>query len=176
MQPSSRTPEGQPNRCAVCGQEFRVEPSAPPGDAPCPRCGSLAWFPAAAQANDALVSEVQQLDVATKHEAIQTLVRRLGDLGRISPEACDELVSRIIAREELGATAIGRGIAIPHAKHPAVPRTVGIVGYAARGIDFNSLDGEPVKIVVLLLSPAGQSVEHLRALAWISRTLRDAYP
>jgi hypothetical protein len=130
MQPPSRTPEGRLKRCTVCGHEFRVESSEPPGDAPCPRCGSLAWFPAAVQANDALVNEVQQLDVRTKREAIQSLVRRLGELGCIPPDASDELVARIIAREDLGATAIGEGIAIPHAKHPSVPRTVGIVGCA----------------------------------------------
>ena len=44
MQPSSRTPEGEPNRCPVCCKEFRLDPSRPPGDAPCPNCGSLAWF------------------------------------------------------------------------------------------------------------------------------------
>src|SRR5262245_61157421 len=45
MTPSSRTPEGEPNRCPVCGSELRLEPSRPPGDAPCPSCGSLLWFP-----------------------------------------------------------------------------------------------------------------------------------
>jgi tetratricopeptide (TPR) repeat protein len=44
MLPSTRTPEGEPNRCQVCGKEFRLEPSRPPGDAPCPNCGSLMWF------------------------------------------------------------------------------------------------------------------------------------
>ncbi|HEY1375847.1 MAG TPA: hypothetical protein VGF55_03600 [Gemmataceae bacterium] len=45
MRPASRTPEGQPNRCPVCGRAVRLEPSCPPGDAPSPSCGSLLWFP-----------------------------------------------------------------------------------------------------------------------------------
>ena len=45
MQPASRTPEGEPNRCPICGKEVRLEPSRPPGDAPCPHCGHLLWFP-----------------------------------------------------------------------------------------------------------------------------------
>jgi hypothetical protein len=44
MEPSTRTPEGEPNRCSVCGKDVRIEPSRPPGDAPCPHCGSLLWF------------------------------------------------------------------------------------------------------------------------------------
>src|SRR5688572_28909820 len=44
MRPSSRTPEGVPNRCPVCGRRARIEPSVPPGDAPCPHCGHLLWF------------------------------------------------------------------------------------------------------------------------------------
>jgi PTS system fructose-specific IIA component/PTS system nitrogen regulatory IIA component len=136
----------------------------------------LAWFPAAARTNDALVGEVQELHVSSKHEAIRVLVRRLGELDCISPEASDAIVAKIMAREELGATGIGRGVAIPHAKHPSVRRTVGIVGYTAQGIDFNSLDGEFVRTIVLLLSPNDKPVEHLRALEWISRTLRDVQP
>ena len=45
MEPSTRTPEGEPNRCPVCGKDLRIEPSRPPGDAPCPHCGHLLWFP-----------------------------------------------------------------------------------------------------------------------------------
>ncbi len=45
MRPASRTPEGQPNRCPMCGRAVRLEPSSPPGDAPCPSCGHLLWFP-----------------------------------------------------------------------------------------------------------------------------------
>ena len=122
--PSSHTPEGQPNRCPICGNE----PSGPPGDAPCPRCGSLVWFSAAVRENEWFVDQVEPLDVATKEEAIRSLIRRLGDLGLVPLDVSDEIVATIRDREELGvADAVG-GIAIPHARHPAVCRTVGIVG------------------------------------------------
>jgi hypothetical protein len=72
--PSSRTPEGQPNRCPICGNEISVEASSPPGDAPCPRCGSLVWFSAAVRKNEWFVDQVEPLDVATKDEAIRDLI------------------------------------------------------------------------------------------------------
>ena len=65
---SSRTPEGEPNRCSVCGSEIRIDPSRPAGDAPCPHCGNLLWFP-----NDALtvVEGFQQTDLDTLLEMVQ---------------------------------------------------------------------------------------------------------
>ena len=76
-------------------------------------------------------------------------------------------------REELGSTGIGKGIAVPHTKHPSVSKLVGTVGVSADGIDFNSLDGEKVHLLFLLISPPDLPVEHLRALENISRQLRD---
>jgi mannitol/fructose-specific phosphotransferase system IIA component (Ntr-type) len=117
---------------------------------------------------------VEPLDVATKDDAIRSLTCRLGDLGLVPPDISDEIVATIRDREDLGVAGAVGGIAIPHARHPAVRRTVGIVGYSTSGIDFNSLNNEPVKTVILVLSPTDQPVEHLRALEWISRTLRNA--
>lgn len=164
-------PEGQPNRCLICGYKMTIEPSNPPGDASCPRCGSLAWFSPRTNVNEVFVGEVQELNVSTKWEAIQWLVGRLCELGRISLDASDEILPAILAREKLGSTGIGRGVAIPHAKHPSVRHAVGIIGFAANGIDFESLDGKLVNTVVLLLSPPDRPNEHLRALAWIMKVL-----
>ena len=79
----------------------------------------------------------------------------------------------IIKREELGSTGIGRGVAVPHTKHPSVERLVGTVGISHDGVDFDSLDGEKVQLLFLLISPPDRPGDHLRALENISRQLRD---
>ena len=76
-------------------------------------------------------------------------------------------------REELGSTGIGRGVAVPHTKHASVERLVGTVGVSAEGVDFNSLDGDKVQLLFLLVSPPDRPGDHLRALENISRQLRD---
>ena len=76
-------------------------------------------------------------------------------------------------REDLGSTGIGRGVAVPHTKHPSVSRLVGTVAVSHSGVDFESLDGEPVQLFFLLVSPPDRPGDHLRALENISRQLRD---
>ena len=76
-------------------------------------------------------------------------------------------------REELGSTGIGRGVAVPHTKHPSVERLVGTVAISSQGVDFASLDGEVVQLFFLLVSPPHRPGDHLRALENISRQLRD---
>ena len=85
----------------------------------------------------------------------------------------ESIVKAILKREELGSTGIGRGVAVPHTKHPSVNKLVGTVAVSAEGIDFNSLDGEKVQLFFLLISPPDRPGDHLRALENISRQLRD---
>jgi PTS system fructose-specific IIA component/PTS system nitrogen regulatory IIA component len=79
----------------------------------------------------------------------------------------------VMKREELGSTGIGRGVAVPHTKHSSVNRLIGTVGISREGVDFQSLDGEKVQILFLLVSPPDRPGDHLRALENISRQLRD---
>jgi nitrogen PTS system EIIA component len=74
---------------------------------------------------------------------------------------------------ELGSTGIGRGVAVPHTKHPSVNRLVGTVAVSPEGVDFDSLDGEKVQLFFLLISPPDRPGDHLRALENISRQLRN---
>ena len=83
------------------------------------------------------------------------------------------IVKAILKREDLGTTGIGRGVAVPHTKHPSVDKLVGTVAVSQEGIDFDSLDGDPVHLFFLLVSPPDQPGQHLRALENISRQLRD---
>ncbi len=73
-------------------------------------------------------------------------------------------------RDKMGTTGIGNGVAVPHAKHPAVSRTVGTIGLSSQGV---ALDGGAVHVLFLLLSPPDQSEHHLRLLENISRHLRE---
>jgi len=118
-------------------------------------------------------SILPDLNVPSKDLAIRTMVGSLAETGVI-PEAEQELVAdAIIRREQLGSTGIGRGIAVPHTKHGAVDRVVATMAYSREGIDFDSLDDQPVHLLLLLVSPPDNSNEHLRALEAVSRCLAN---
>lgn len=116
-----------------------------------------------------------QADVAAdnKEGVIRELVESLVQAGSLSADDMDGIIKAIMKREELGSTGIGKGIAVPHTKHAGVQKLVGTVGVSADGVDFNSLDGEKVYLLFLLISPPDRPGDHLRALENISRQLRD---
>ena len=97
-------------------------------------------------------------------------LRSVGYFKGADPE---DIVRAIQKRELLGSTGIGRGVAIPHTKHGSVDRLVGTVGISRLGVAFDSLDGEPVHVLVLLISPQDRPGDHLRALENVSRSLRE---
>ena len=121
-------------------------------------------------APDAIRSHVE---AGTKEGVIREMAQALVDAGRIAAADMDGIVKAIMKREDLGSTGIGRGVAVPHTKHPGVSRLVGTVAVSPEGIDFESLDGEPVQLFFLLVSPPDRPGDHLRALENISRQLRD---
>lgn len=85
----------------------------------------------------------------------------------------DETVKILLEREKLGSTGIGEGIAIPHGKLKNIDDIVIAFGRSAAGVDFDSMDGAPVHLVFLLLAPENSASSHLKALALISRLLKD---
>lgn len=109
----------------------------------------------------------------SKEAVIRELVESLITAGSLNSDEADSILKAILKREELGSTGIGRGIAVPHTKHPSVKKLVGAVGVSEKGVEFESLDGEKVFLFFLLISPPDLPVEHLRALENISRQLRD---
>ncbi len=114
-----------------------------------------------------------ELASTDKEAVIAELVDALLEAGDIKADDRDDIIKAIMKREELGSTGIGRGIAVPHTKHPSVKKLVGTVGVSVDGIDFDSLDGEKVQLFFLLVSPPDRPGDHLRALENISRQLRD---
>jgi PTS system nitrogen regulatory IIA component len=79
----------------------------------------------------------------------------------------------LLTREKLGSTGIGQGIAIPHGKLPSISRVYGLFARLPQAVDFESVDGQPVDLVFVLLAPEHAGADHLKALAKISRLLRD---
>jgi len=116
---------------------------------------------------------LSQLTAQDKEGAIREMVQSLCQAGRVDAEESESIIKAILKREELGSTGIGRGVAVPHTKHPSVDRLVGTVAVSAQGVDFASLDGEVVHLFFLLVSPPDRPGDHLRALENISRQLRD---
>jgi mannitol/fructose-specific phosphotransferase system IIA component (Ntr-type) len=83
----------------------------------------------------------------------------------------DELITKVLDRERRGSTGFGRGVAVPHVKHRQSGRMAAAIGLSQRGIDFNSLDKQPVYTVFLLLSPEDRPEEHLQAMEVIFKNL-----
>ncbi len=110
-----------------------------------------------------------------KEDAIKELVDALLNSGDIEKRCRNKLIESLMARESLGSTAIGQGIAIPHAKSDCVDKLVAAFGISKKGVDFDSLDGEPAYIFFLLVAPQDSAGPHLKALARISRLLKDKY-
>ena len=102
--------------------------------------------------------------------ALEDLARRLKESGDIKDPA--DLASRLLEREKLGCTGLGNGIAIPHCKLSGLENVLLAVGVSREGIDFHALDGKPVKLIFLVLSPAEAPAGHLQALARISRLVK----
>ena len=115
------------------------------------------------------------LESQDKKKVIQELTDLLIKAGELKPKIKDTVVELLLNREALGSTGIGQGVAIPHGKCEYVDELVGAFGISKKGINFDSLDGEPAYIFFLLLAPVESSGPHLKALARISKLLKDKY-
>lgn len=112
---------------------------------------------------------VPALAATTKDGAIRELVGSLQKAGYFQNADIEALIGEILRREGLGSTGIGRGVAIPHSKHAGLPRLIGTLGLVRSGIPFNSIDGQDVRLVFLLVSRPDQPGPHLHALETIVR-------
>jgi len=108
-----------------------------------------------------------------KERVIREMVHGLHGAGYFREADLDDLSRAVLRREQLGTTGIGKNIAIPHPRHPAVDRLIGTLALAPTGLPFDSLDGEPVYVFVLLVSPQDRPGDHLRALEAVVRTMRN---
>ena len=110
-----------------------------------------------------------------KEEILRELVKLLVKAGEVKPKEREKLVKILLDREILGSTGIGQGVGIPHGKTDCVKKLTGAVAISKTGVNFDSLDGDAVYIFFLLLAPQDSAGPHLKALARISRLLKDKY-
>ncbi len=119
---------------------------------------------------DAIITEIK----ATNKEAvIREMVSSLKDAQKINTKDVENIIKSLMKREELGSTGIGKGVAVPHTKHDCIKKIMGTIARSTQGVDFNALDGEPVHLFFLLLSPTDSAGTHLAALERISTVIRD---
>jgi PTS system fructose-specific IIA component/PTS system nitrogen regulatory IIA component len=115
------------------------------------------------------------VSATSRDDAIAEMVQALQAAGAFDPSGTPDIIAAVLRREQLGSTGIGRGIAIPHSRHASVSQLVGALALCPRpeGIGFDAIDGEPVHVMVLLISPQDQPGHHLRALDSVVQALRD---
>jgi len=113
------------------------------------------------------------MESVEKEDSLKELVDVLAETQDIGDKK--SILKALIERESLGSTGIGQGIAIPHGKTDRVSELVAVLGVSHKGVNFEALDGEPVYIFFLLVAPKDTAGPHLKALAQISRLLRDTY-
>ena len=124
--------------------------------------------------SDLIVSDaiVPRLVSTTRDEAIAELVGAMAQAGAISADSVSDVTAAILAREAQATTGIGNGVAFPHTRIKGVKKAIAVIGCSAEGIDFDSLDGQPVDMVVLLLSNSEDADEHLQAMETVFRHVR----
>ena len=122
--------------------------------------------------NDLISSElvVANLKATSKKQVLQDLSRRASNVSGLNERAIFDV---IMDRERLGTTGVGNGIAIPHGKLPDLERLHGIFARLEQPVDFQAIDERPVDLIFLLLAPESAGADHLKALAKVSRVLRD---
>lgn len=111
-----------------------------------------------------------RLKVGSKKQALQELARRAAELTG-APER--QIFDVLLERERLGTTGVGNGIAIPHGKLADITKMFGLFARLEPAVDFEAIDEQPVDLIFLLLAPEGAGADHLKALARVSRLLRD---
>ncbi|MBF0304833.1 MAG: PTS IIA-like nitrogen regulatory protein PtsN [Alphaproteobacteria bacterium] len=113
---------------------------------------------------------IPNLRATSKKQALQELARRAAELTGMHERAVFDV---LLERERLGTTGVGNGIAIPHGKLATLDRLHGLFARLERPINFESIDEQPVDLIFLLLAPESAGADHLKALARVSRLLRD---
>jgi PTS system nitrogen regulatory IIA component len=115
-------------------------------------------------------SVVANLKATSKKQALQDLAKRASEVTGLHERAIFDV---LMERERLGTTGVGNGIAIPHGKMPSLEKLYGVFARLEKPVDFDAIDEQPVDLIFLLLAPESAGADHLKALARVSRLLRD---
>lgn len=114
---------------------------------------------------------IEELEAVDKTGVLREFARRLKAMNRVDSE--EELLRVLLEREALGSTGIGDGVAIPHGKLPMGSEMIVAFGRSSKGVDFQAMDAKPVHLFFLLVTPEDKPGDHLKALARISRILKN---
>lgn len=117
-----------------------------------------------------LTSVTTRLKAANKKQALQDLAKRAASVIGVGERV---LFETLMERERLGSTGIGNGVAVPHGRLPGLSAPRGFFARLEKAVDFEAVDNRPVDLIFLLVTPEGASGDHLKALALVSRLLRD---
>ena len=104
--------------------------------------------------------------------AVRFLVGQLVATGQLPPQYFEETVRSVMKREQLGSTAIGKGVAVPHAGSSRVERVAGVAGCSKSAVPWETVDNVPVHVVCLILGPMDRPGDYMRALEHVARSLR----
>lgn len=118
----------------------------------------------------AVMPEIKATD---RDGAITELVNALVKGGKLKSGSAAEIIKSVIKREKEASTGMGKGVAVPHVKHSSVKEAIAAVGRSSRGLDFSSLDKQPVYSVILLISPVNNPDKHLQAMESIFKHLQQ---
>lgn len=113
------------------------------------------------------------LEPETRDDALRTMLERVARAGMVPQERLDGVLAALLDREQRGSTAIGRGVAVPHAKIEDLDHIVVSFGYSSRGVEFKALDGEPVHQIFLVLACPDAADDYIDVLQRITRLVRD---
>jgi len=113
---------------------------------------------------------IPRLHATSKKQALQELAKHASAMTGLHERTIFDV---LLERERLGTTGVGNGIAIPHGKLPGIDRLYGLFARLETPIDFDAIDEQPVDLIFMLLAPENAGADHLKALARVSRLLRD---
>jgi len=116
---------------------------------------------------------IPELKAGDRDGVIAELVSALYKVGRLGKGNCEEIIKTVIKRENEASTGMGKGVAVPHVKHKVVKDVVATVGRSSIGIDFSSLDKQPVYSVILIISPVDNPDKHLQVMESVFKHLQE---
>jgi mannitol/fructose-specific phosphotransferase system IIA component (Ntr-type) len=119
---------------------------------------------------EAIIPELKTRD---RNGVVRELVSALYKAGQLGKGNCEEIIKAVIKRENEASTGMGKGVAVPHVKHKVVKDVVATIGQSSVGIDFSSLDKQPVYSVILIISPVDSPDKHLQVMESVFKHLQE---